>query len=190
MKKIFLTLIILAVLFILLVASYFLFFVKDESRVAEVVQENFVVENEEMKLNEKEISNNNTEANLAKPNLPQEPEKEIVSSGNFNKIDALHYGSGQVLVEKFGENYKLKFQNNFSSADGPDLFVYLSQSQDFKNRAIGGLDTKKTLNIGVLKNLKGEQEYIVSKNDFEKYNGAVVIWCKQFGIQFSRADLK
>jgi hypothetical protein len=65
----------------------------------------------------------------------------------------------------------------------------LSASQDFKNRAVAGLDTSKTINLGVLKNIKGEQEYFVSKKDFESHDAAVVIWCKEFGIQFSRADL-
>lgn len=56
--------------------------------------------------------------------------------------------------------------------------------------AITGLDTSKTLDIGELKSKSGAQEYLVSKQDFEKYNAAVVIWCKRYGVQFSRAELQ
>lgn len=170
MKKIILALVVLVLVVLVGSVVYFSFFVKDESKHAEVVV----------------ASDNNTETVVK----DETEENQVLKSGSFNKIDPLHYASGQVWVEKFGENYKLKFQENFSSADGPDLYVYLSEPQDFKNRAIGGLDTKKTINLGLLKKLSGTQEYIVSKNDFEKYNGAVVIWCKQFGVQFSRAELK
>ena len=153
---------------IVLGVTGFLFFMKDESKVAEII---------EGAKSERDVSQ-------------EEITQEILKTGSFIKIDPLHYASGQVKVEKAGENYKLVFQDNFSSAPGPDLFVYLSAPQSYKNIAVGGLDTAKTVNIGVLKSGKGKQEYLVSKGDFEKYGDAVVIWCKQFGVQFSRADLK
>jgi hypothetical protein len=114
---------------------FFLTNQKDESKVAEVV----VAEKDEV------------EANLAQPNSPQE--LAVKKLGNFNKIDSLHYATGTVSVYEVGENYKIKFANNFASAEGPDLFVYLSASQDFKNRAVAGFDTSKTINLGVLKNI-------------------------------------
>jgi hypothetical protein len=187
MKKIFLILSSFVFLLICLAFIYFIIILKDESQVAEVIEtkpEIFINKEKDLNLNlQKEKSE--TEK-IENKNL----ESKVISFGNFIKIDALHYASGDVTVESIGENYKIKLAQNFSSAKGPDLFVYLSEPQNFKNIAIGGLNTAKTLNLGLLKNLKGEQEYLVSKADFEKYNGAVVIWCKQFGVQFSRADLK
>jgi hypothetical protein len=117
-------------------------------------------------------------------------ENKILKTGSFNKIDPAHYASGEVTVTSGAGFYYINFQNNFSSANGPDLYVYLSEKQEYKNIAVGGVDTGKTLNIGKLKNISGAQSYKVSKVEFEKYSDSVIIWCKDFGVQFSRADLK
>lgn len=111
-------------------------------------------------------------------------------SGNFIKIDPLHYAAGTVSVTRDQDYYYLNFAKDFSSADGPDLYVYLSSKQNYRNIALGGVDTSKTLNLGLLKSISGAQTYKVSKDDFEKYADSVIMWCKQFGVQFSRADLK
>jgi hypothetical protein len=169
---------------------------KDESKVAEIVnvvkEEDVNFENSKKSIAEKIVNNvPKLEEKTNVKNVEVNSEiKPSVKSGSFIKIDPLHYASGQVKVEKVGENYKLVFQDNFSAAPGPDLFVYLSAPQTYKNIAVGGLDTAKTVNIGVLKSGSGRQEYLVSKADFEKYGDAVVIWCKQFGVQFSRANLQ
>jgi hypothetical protein len=101
-------------------------------------------------------------------------ENKILKTGSFNKIDPAHYASGEVTVTSDASFYYINFANNFSSA----------------NIAVGGVDTGKTLNIGKLKNISGAQSYKVSKVEFEKYSDSVIIWCKDFGVQFSRADLK
>jgi hypothetical protein len=113
-----------------------------------------------------------------------------VKSGSFIAIDSIHKASGDVTVEDLGDNYKISFQDNFNSTTGPDLYVYLSSSQNFKNLAVGGVDTSKTLNLGKLQSTNGKQEYLVSKKDFDAYSSAVIIWCKTFSVQFSRAELK
>lgn len=117
-------------------------------------------------------------------------ENKVTKTGSFNKIDPVHYANGDVQVTSDDSYYYLKFQDNFSSANGPDLFVYLSSEQEYKNIAIGGVDTSKTLNIGKLSKLSGAQSYKVSKAEFEAYSDSVIIWCKEFGVQFSRAELK
>jgi hypothetical protein len=152
---------------ILLIAGVTIFITtqKDESKVAEVIP---VVEQTE-----------NTKVS-----------ETIVKTGNFNYLDPLHFGEGKVEIYDFGNSYKVKLSSDFKSADAPDPYVYLSSSQDFKDRAVAGVDTSRTINLGKLKSFTGEQEYLVSKNDFNSHNAAVVIWCKQFGVQISRADLK
>ncbi len=191
MKKT-LTGLLIVVIIIISIFGYF-FLMKDESKVAQVVIEDKVVN----KITQSNLTNLPPLNITSKSNTPEETIEnkveevnKLVKYGSFIKIDALHHASGDVKIEKAGENYKIKLQSNFSSANGPDLYVYLSEKQNFKNIAIAGVDTSKTLNIGKLQNINGEQEYLISKNDFEKYNAAVIIWCKQFGVQFSRADLK
>ena len=169
------------VLCILGAAGYVAFnvFKKDESKVAEVV----------MQKEDKMMDDKMTDDKMQKDTM-EKTAAQKVSGGSFIKIDALHYAGGDVSVEKSGENYKISFAENFASANGPDLYVYLSAPQAFKNTALGGFDTAKTINLGLLKSQKGKQEYLVSAKDFEANNGAVIIWCKQFSVQFSRADLK
>lgn len=117
-------------------------------------------------------------------------ENKVVKKGAFNYLDPLHFGEGNVEVIDAGEFYKIKMGDNFKSADAPDPHVYLGSAQEFKDRAVAGVDTSKTINLGKLKAFSGEQEYLVSKKDFDSHDAAVIIWCKQFGVQISRADLK
>lgn len=77
-------------------------------------------------------------------NKKEEGEK----TGTFNRIDPAHYASGDVKISSDENYYYINFQDNFISANGPDLYVYLSSEQEYKNIAIGGIDTSKTLNIG------------------------------------------
>jgi hypothetical protein len=127
------------------------------------------------------------------PNLEEEFKKAdtdttplVLYSGSFIKIDSLHYGNGDVelISTKDGKAY-LRFKTNTDIASGPDLFVYMSEKQDYNK-----LDTAKTLNLGKLKSNKGEQIYEITPEQLKKYDGAVVIWCKAFGVQFSRAEFK
>ena len=137
---------------------------KDESKLAEIINET---------PEQKSILQNTT-----------------LKTGSFNYLDPLHYGEGSVEVIDAGEFYKIKFASNFKSADAPDPHVYLGSAQEFKDRAVAGVNTAKTINLGKLKSFSGEQEYLVSKKDFESHDAAVIIWCKKFGVQISRADLK
>lgn len=145
--------------------TFFLTSQKDESKAAETI--------EVKELEQKSVQQNTT-----------------LKTGTFNYLDPLHYGEGVVEVVDAGEFYKIMFASNFKSADAPDPYVYLGTAQEFKDRAVAGVDTSKTINLGKLKSFSGEQEYLVSKKDFEAHDAAVIIWCKQFGVQISRADLK
>lgn len=166
MKKIIFLLVIVG----LLAAGSFVFYLvsqKDESKAAEIIAED----------------NTQVEPTLSSDSL-------VVKNGRFNYLDPLHYGEGEVKVHDLGDRYKISLGSSFKSADAPDPYIYLSSTQEFKDRAVNGVDTSKTINLGKLKNFTGEQDYFVSKKDFDEHNAAIIIWCKKFGIQISRADLK
>ena len=134
----------------ILVLSSILYFVfqKDQSKMAEIFQGDTMNDKnilEKIVENPPQLQNTKTdEVGTASTSSVS------VKTGTFIKIDPLHYASGNLRVEKSGENYKLVFADNFSSAPGPDLYVYLSSPQNYKNIALGGVDTSKTLNIGKL----------------------------------------
>ncbi|MFZ2593434.1 MAG: DM13 domain-containing protein [Minisyncoccia bacterium] len=117
-----------------------------------------------------------------------EAEYEMLGSGAFNMIDRLHKGQGLAVFVKSGDEYMLAFNDDFSVVSGPDLYVYLSEPQEYTNSALGGINTKKTLLLAPLKSTSGAQAYRITKEQYEKYGDAVIIWCKEYGIQFSRAE--
>jgi len=192
MKKIISIIILIGILIV--GGLVFLVSKKDESKMAEIPQTDQIDNKsivDKIIENPPQLQNNNQDAMIMKAKEAMEKDAGMSGkSGTFIKIDPLHYASGDVRVEKSGENFKLVFGDNFSSAPGPDLYIYLSQPQNYKNIALGGVDTSKTLNVGKLKNQTGPQEYLVSKKDFDLYGDSVIIWCKSFNVQFSRANLK
>jgi predicted small secreted protein len=112
-------------------------------------------------------------------------------TGSFIRVDAVHYGQGDVGIYEKEGNYVLQLEENFEVANGPDLYVWLVSKQDLGN-AVGGVNTTpgSYFDLGKLEKFTGKQQFSVNKSEFNQYNYAVVIWCKAFGVQFSRAILE
>jgi hypothetical protein len=106
----------------------------------------------------------------------------IVRSGDFVGADDFHFGRGDAqLIETSPGRYVLRFEN-FSVRNGPDLYVYLSEDASGKN-------VSEALNLGRLKATDGAFNYeIPSSIDVSKVKSAVV-WCKQFAVLFTHAQL-
>jgi hypothetical protein len=111
----------------------------------------------------------------------------IVARGVFihaNPSDPVHYGKGKVAV--FGKLVHL--EADFEVGPGPAFHVYLSPKA--KIRSSGDFPLEASLDLGKLRSFKGSQRYQVpAGTDLGKYN-SVVIWCRQFGVLVSPADLK
>ncbi|MGL4758874.1 MAG: DM13 domain-containing protein [Patescibacteria group bacterium] len=116
-----------------------------------------------------------------------------LKSGSFNFLDPAHYASGTVEAVQINDKVNFNFSSDFkTNPDGPDLFVWIVKDQDIKNITIGGVSSKDSdyINLGRIVSKEGPQSYQVTKEEYDKYNYAVVIWCKAFGVQFSNAVLK
>jgi hypothetical protein len=113
--------------------------------------------------------------------IEEEVNNEIITlkSSNFVDADSSHKVSGNVNILYNKEQKILRFEE-FSSTNGPDLYVYLAtdkSAEDF-------------ISLGELKGNLGDQNYEVSDDlDLEKYD-TVLIWCKKFGVLFGSAELK
>jgi hypothetical protein len=69
---------------------------------------------------------------------------------------------------------------NFSTVNGPDLFVYLASD----------LEATSFVSLGRLKATEGNINYAVPPEvDIKKYPYALV-WCKQFGVLFNSAKIQ
>ncbi len=111
---------------------------------------------------------------------------EIVAAGDFHQVAHKARGRAEIIKRRSGE-YSLKLWN-FETTAKPDLFVYLISAPDaFENEAV---KTSDVLELGSLKNTKGDQEYLLpQKYDPAKYR-AVTIWNRRHQVNFTTAPLK
>jgi hypothetical protein len=102
--------------------------------------------------------------------------------GMFMGADDFHFGRGDALVITVdGDNNVLRFEN-FSVRNGPDLYVYLS-------RDASGTRVEESLNLGRLKATDGAFNYEIPAAINLADVKSVVVWCRQFAVQFAVAAL-
>jgi Electron transfer DM13 len=102
-------------------------------------------------------------------------------SGAFTGADEFHFGKGTArLIEATPGVFTVRLED-FAVRNGPDLFVYLSPSEDGY--------TDAALELGRLKADRGNQNYKVPAATDVSSARSVVIWCKQFAVQFAWAPL-
>lgn len=111
-----------------------------------------------------------------------------VADGTFERIDPVHWAQGDVTIYQLPDNRKILAFDNFLAANGPDLRVVLSASDEPRTREeveLGNLD----LELGPLKGTAGNQTYeIPPEVDLSLYN-SVVIYCQAFHVVFSTATI-
>lgn len=120
------------------------------------------------------------------PALADDVMRGAFHGGNYAPSDT---ASGSVsLVKLDNSTYELRLDSNFSTTPGPDLFVYLSVSEDPQDaRAI---TDNASFEAGKLGSPSGEQKLALPKNFDPKKFKSVAIWCKQFRVLFGAAALK
>ncbi len=119
--------------------------------------------------------------------LTPEEQTTVVARGSFihaNPSDPIHYGMGSVTV--YDEVVFLG--PDFEVGPGPAFHVYLVPKAEIRQTA----DVAATMfvDLGRLRAFKGSQKYPVPAGvDLRDYP-SVVIWCAQFGVLISPADLQ
>lgn len=104
-----------------------------------------------------------------------------VRSGSFTGADEFHFGKGTAsLIETSPGTWIVRFED-FSVRNGPDLYVYLSPD------ATGYADG--VVELGPLKATDGNYNVDVPPGIDASAHHSVVIWCKQFAVQFAVAPL-
>lgn len=102
-------------------------------------------------------------------------------SGMFTGADEFHFGSGTArLIETAPGTWTVRFEG-FSVRNGPDLYVYLSPDP-------GGY-VDGVVELGPLKATDGDYNMAVPPGTDPRNLHSVVIWCKQFAVQFAVAAL-
>lgn len=110
----------------------------------------------------------------------------VLADGTFihaNPSDPIHYGSGSVSVRQ-GSVF---LGEDFNVGPGPKFHVYLVPKAPIRRSA--DLGNQMFVDLGRLRAFKGSQRYSIPKGiDIKKYN-SVIIWCEQFSVLISPADL-
>jgi hypothetical protein len=90
-----------------------------------------------------------------------------------------HTVSGKATIYESTEGRAVVLEP-FSSENGPDLKVYLSET----------IDASSYIRLGALKSTQGKQSYHIPNNvDIAAYK-YVHIWCEKFSVEFGRAALQ
>ena len=102
-------------------------------------------------------------------------------SGTFTGADEFHFGRGTAtLIETAPGAWTVRFED-FSVRNGPDLFVYVSPDA-------AGYD-ETAIDLGRLKATDGSFNMDLPAGSIPTDAASVVIWCKQFAVQFAVAPL-
>lgn len=118
--------------------------------------------------------------------LAAEARSEVVARGTFIHADTgdpVHFGSGAVTV--YENNVFL--EPGFKVGPGPKFHVYLVPAKQVRASS----DVKDTMyvDLGRLRAFEGSQNYPIPDGvDLAQYP-SVVIWCEQFDVLISPADL-
>ena len=106
-----------------------------------------------------------------------------LARGELGYVDAIHNGTGTVLLVRTGDAVVVRFEN-VAITNAPDVHVYLA-------RETGGKWTEATsLYLGPLKATNGSFNYAVPAEANISLNKSVVVWCRQFSVLITWADLR
>ncbi len=100
--------------------------------------------------------------------------------GTFSGADEFHFGRGTARLIRAARGWTLRLEE-FSVRNGPDLYVYLST--DPAGYADGAIE------LGRLRATDGSFNQDVPAGTDISAVRSVVIWCRQFAVQFAVAPL-
>ena len=114
---------------------------------------------------------------IMKDNTVVEPRELYV--GTFVGLTG-HNAEGTAKLIKAGDNYYVRFEDDFSVTNGPDLFVYLGKDGRYDPDA----------RIESLKGNMGSQNYEIPGSIAVSNYNEVWVWCRAFSVPFGKAELK
>jgi hypothetical protein len=118
--------------------------------------------------------------------LSEAERTEIVARGTFihaDPSDPIHWGEGNVTVYEG----TIFLEPNFKVGPGPKYHVYLVPKANI--RSSEDVTGSAFVDLGRLRSFEGSQKYPIPEDvDLAQYPSAV-IWCEQFDVLISPADL-
>jgi hypothetical protein len=108
------------------------------------------------------------------------PIPSVVAAGMLRKVDAVHYGSGQVSILDLTVARYLRF-DGVAIAGAPNMFVYLSDRSDGR--------PGNFTDLGPLKATDGSFNYPLPEGLDLTGVHSVVVWCRAFSVTVTYAEL-
>lgn len=105
-----------------------------------------------------------------------------VGTGSFFGID--HTASGTATVYAQGGDHVLRFEDDTDIQNGPDLWVWVLESDTYD-----GGDPGEFIELGTIKGNVGGQNYELPPEFDPEVHQFVLIWCKRFSVPFAAAPL-
>jgi hypothetical protein len=118
--------------------------------------------------------------------LTSEERSTVIATGTFihaNPSDPIHWGKGTVSVYQD----LVYLESDFEVGPGPAFHVYLVPRREVRSSD----DVAGTIfvDLGSLRAFKGSQKYRIPAGVDLKTYPSLVIWCEQFSVLISPADL-
>jgi len=116
----------------------------------------------------------------------EDGDRTLVASGAFihvNPSDRLHWGRGKVSVYERA----IFLEPDFEVGPGPRYHLYLVPRAQVREE--GHVDRSRVVDLGQLRAFQGSQRYPIPDGIDLKSYPSVVVWCVQFNVLISTADL-
>ena len=108
----------------------------------------------------------------------------MLATGSF--VDGEHATTGTATVLQLPDGSRYLRLENFSTSDGPDVDVALSD-QPAGGDDWGRYDDGRYVHLGDLKGTDGNQNYPIPADTDLTGLTSVVIWCDRFNVAFGTA---
>jgi hypothetical protein len=123
---------------------------------------------------------------VAKEQISPAERTAVVATGTFihaDPSDPIHYGKGKVTVYQNA----VFLEPDFEVGPGPAYHVYLVPKASIRRSS--EVKDQMFVDLGGLRSFKGSQVYPIPGGVDLKNYPSVVIWCRQFSVLISPADL-
>ena len=107
----------------------------------------------------------------------------VIAHGELGYVDALHNGTGAVVLMRVGAQHFLRFED-VAITNAPDVHVYLSTDR------AGKWSETASLYLGPLKATNGSFNYEIPAGTEVAIYRSVVVWCRAFSVLVTWADLQ
>jgi len=111
---------------------------------------------------------------------------QVLESATLYRV--VHPTAGTATIYRLGNGDRVLRFTNFSTSNGPNVYVYLVAADDAKDSAIVKL--AHSMDLGAIKENIGDRNYALGADlNLSKYR-TVSIWCKRFAKHFGAAPLR